>query len=86
MKLGFLPSDQFELDVVADVADGTGADAPVTSNVSAEIFSGISKEEGAAPSISLTGRDVDVEARATYILSQDQFAASLKYLMELPYW
>ena len=74
------PADQIELDLVADE---TVANAPnegkVTSVISEDIFTGISRSEAKALSVELIGLDVDADARTSFVLSLDQLSGSLKY-------
>ena len=64
------------------VADETVATEPnegkVTSLVTEDDLSGISRFEAQALGVELIGLDVDANARASFILSLDQFTGSLK--------
>ena len=73
------PADQIELDLVADETVATAPnEGKVTSVISEDIFSGISRTEAQALSVDIIGLDGDADARSSFVLSLDQFTGNLK--------
>ena len=79
------PGDQVLIDLIADAEDedeNAVNDGLVTSIVSEDIASGISKSEAENLRIDLQGLDNDVDARASYILSLEQFVANFRNIAD----
>ena len=71
------PADQIELDLVADEITTEPNEGKVTSVVSEDIVSGISRVEAEGLGVELIGLDVDANARASFILSLDQMQSNM---------
>ena len=73
------PSDQIELDLIADEGSPNEVNGGyVTSVVSDELYTGISKSEATEFEFSLSGLDADAYARSSYVLSYEQVISNLK--------